>query len=72
MDQAGGQTLRRHAQRNLAAQQPEKLKELQAVFIEEAIKNNVLPIDDRRYERFNPAIAGRPDLLAGRKSLTVY
>ncbi len=32
----------------------------------------MLPIDDRRSERFNPAIAGRPDLLDGRKSLTVY
>src|SRR5688572_23655585 len=53
---------------NLAAQQPDKLKELQAVFIEEAIKNHVLPIDDRRAERFNPAIAGRPDLLGGRKT----
>ena len=57
---------------NLAAQQPEKLKELQAVFTQEAIRNNVLPIDDRRAERFNPAMAGRPDLLGGRKTLTVY
>jgi arylsulfatase len=57
---------------NLAAQNPEKLKELQAVFMEEAERNNVLPIDDRRSERFNPAIAGRPDLLNGRKTLTVY
>jgi arylsulfatase len=57
---------------NLATQQPEKLKELQAIFMQEAIKNNVLPIDDRRAERFNPAIAGRPDLMGGRKSLTVY
>jgi hypothetical protein len=57
---------------NLAAQQPEKLKELQAVFMQEAIRNHVLPIDDRRAERFNPAIAGRPDLMGGRKSLTVY
>jgi arylsulfatase A-like enzyme len=57
---------------NLAAQHPEKLKELQAVFLQEAIKNHVLPIDDRRVERFNPAIAGRPDLMNGRKSLTVY
>ena len=45
---------------------------MQAVFIEEAVKNHVLPIDDRRSERFNPAIAGRPDLLGGRKTLTVY
>jgi arylsulfatase len=57
---------------NLAAQNPEKLKELQAVFMKEAERNRVLPIDDRRVERFNPTIAGRPDLLGGRKSLTVY
>ena len=57
---------------NLAAQNPEKLKELQAVFLKEAERNHVLPIDDRRAERFNPAIAGRPDLLGGRKTLTVY
>lgn len=57
---------------NLAAQQPEKLAELQALFLKEAERNHVLPIDDRRSERFNPAIAGRPDLLDGRKSLTVY
>jgi arylsulfatase A-like enzyme len=57
---------------NLAAKNPAKLKELQAVFEKEAIRNHVFPIDDRRSERFNPAIAGRPDLLNGRKSLTVY
>jgi arylsulfatase len=57
---------------NLAAQNPEKLKELQAVFLKEAERNNVLPIDDRRAERFNPAIAGRPDIMGGRKTLTVY
>jgi arylsulfatase len=57
---------------NLAARHPDKLKELQAVFLKEAERNRVLPIDDRRSERFNPAIAGRPDLLGGRKTLTVY
>ncbi|HEV2840355.1 MAG TPA: sulfatase-like hydrolase/transferase, partial [Chthoniobacterales bacterium] len=57
---------------NLATKEPAKLKELQAVFAKEAVRNNVFPIDDRRYERFNAAIAGRPDLLGGRKSLTVY
>ena len=57
---------------DLAKQNPAKLKELQAVFMKEAIRNNVLPIDDRRAERFNPALAGRPDLLGGRKTLTVY
>lgn len=58
--------------RNLAAEKPEKLKELQAVFVKEALRNHVFPIDDRRSERFNPAIAGRPDLMGGRKTLTVY
>ena len=57
---------------NLAATKPEKLKEMQALFIEEAIKNNVLPIDDRSVERVNATLAGRPDLMAGRTSLTLY
>jgi arylsulfatase len=57
---------------NLAKQNPAKLKELQEVFNKEAVKNNVFPIDDRRAERLNSAIASRPDLLNGRKSLTVY
>jgi arylsulfatase len=57
---------------NLAAKNPQKLKELHSVFLKEAERNHVLPIDDRRSERFNPAIAGRPDLMNGRKSLTVY
>jgi arylsulfatase len=57
---------------DLAATNPEKLQELQALFLQEAERNHVLPIDDRRSERFNPAIAGRPDLLGGRKTMTVY
>jgi len=57
---------------DLAKTNPEKLEELKAIFTKEALRNHVLPIDDRRSERFNPAIAGRPDLLGGRKSLTVY
>ena len=56
---------------NLAAENPEKLKELKDLFEKEAIANNVYPIDDRLYERFNAAIAGRPDLMGDRKSLTL-
>lgn len=56
---------------NLADQEPEKLKELQDLFEKEAIENNVYPLDDRLYERFNAAIAGRPDLMGDRKSLTL-
>ena len=45
---------------------------MEATFMEEAERYNVLPIDDRTVERMNPAIAGRPDLLGDRKSLTLY
>ncbi len=57
---------------DLAASNPAKLKELQALFMTEAERCRALPIDDRTIERFDAAIAGRPDLMAGRKSLTVY
>ncbi len=57
---------------DLAASNPDKLKELQDVFMKEAAKYNVLPIDDRFVERINPAIAGRPDLMGSRTSLTLY
>jgi arylsulfatase len=50
---------------DLAAEQPEKLAELQRLFLIEAGKYNVLPLDDRRFERFNPEIAGRPQLVHG-------
>ena len=58
--------------KNLAAENPGKLKELQALFTKEAIDHHVLPIDDRTIERFDPKVAGRPDLMDGRKKLTVY
>lgn len=56
---------------DLAAEKPRKLAQLQALFMKEAVKNQVLPIDDRVLERVNPATAGRPDLMAGRTSLTL-
>jgi len=57
---------------DLAAKNPAKLKELQDLFMKEAARNHALPIDDRRSERFNAAIAGRPDLMGDRSALTVY
>ena len=51
--------------RDLAAEQPEQLAKLQRQFLIEAGKYNVLPLDDRRVERFNADIAGRPQLIAG-------
>ena len=56
---------------DLSKDKPEKLKEMQELFLIEAEKYQVLPIDDRTIERINPAIAGRPDLMAGRTSITL-
>ncbi|NNL02671.1 MAG: arylsulfatase [Eudoraea sp.] len=56
---------------NIASENPEKLQELKDLFEKEAIANNVYPLDDRLYERFNAAIAGRPDLMGDRLSLTL-
>lgn len=53
--------------RDLARQEPEKLRELQRLFLIEAAKYNVLPLDDRAAERANPDIAGRPLLAQGRR-----
>jgi len=57
---------------DLAAQNPAKLKELQDLFMKEAVKYHVLPIDDRGIERLNAKLAGRPDLMGDRTLLTLY
>jgi arylsulfatase A-like enzyme len=54
---------------NLAADQPDKLHELQRLFLIEAARYGVLPLDDRRFERFNPEVAGRPQLVHGNSQL---
>ena len=57
---------------DLAAEHPERLEQMISQFMAEAKKYHVLPIDDRAIERTNPQLAGRPDLLDGRTSLTLY
>ncbi len=57
---------------DLAKENPDKLKEMQDIFMAEAVKYTVLPIDDRVFERINAALVGRPDLMAGRTKLTVF
>lgn len=56
---------------DLAAKHPEILEEMQKMFLAEAAKYKVLPLDDRRQELFNPEIAGRPDLMFGRTELVL-
>jgi arylsulfatase len=50
---------------DLAAEMPEKLKELQRLWLIEATRYKVLPIDDRMMEKMNPDTAGRPVLIKG-------
>jgi len=57
---------------NVAAANPEKVKELKELFAKEAVKYHVFPLDDRSVERLDPAQAGRPDAMAGRTKLTLY
>jgi len=56
---------------NVASQNPDKLKELQALFMAEAEKYHVLPIDDRLFERTNAELVGRPTVMEGRNSVTL-
>jgi arylsulfatase len=56
---------------DIAAKHPKKLAELQALYLKEAKKYHVLPMDDRVFERLDAALVGRPDLMAGRTSLTL-
>ncbi len=54
---------------DLAAEHPDKLAELQRLFLIEAVKYNVLPLDDRSIERFNSDLAGRPVLVTGKSQI---
>jgi arylsulfatase len=57
---------------NLAQSNPEKLKELEALFWQEAEKYHVLPLDWRAVERLNGELQGRPSLGGKRKLFTYY
>ncbi len=50
---------------DLAAEHPAKLAELQRLFLIQAARFNVLPLDTRSAERFNPDLVGRPTLIRG-------
>lgn len=54
---------------DLAKKMPEKLHELQRLWLIEATKYKVLPLDDRGAERFNPDLAGRPVLIRGKSQI---
>jgi arylsulfatase len=54
---------------DLAGDNPEMLARLQRLWLIEATKYNVLPIDDRGIERATPEIAGRPTLIRGNSQL---
>jgi len=55
--------------RNLAAENPDMLAKLQRLWLIEATKYNVIPLDDRGAERLEPSLAGRPTLIRGNSQL---
>jgi arylsulfatase len=55
--------------RDLSSQMPDRLRDLQRLFLVEAARYNVLPLDDRRVERLNADLAGRPQLVRGNSQL---
>ncbi len=57
---------------NLASKDPKKLKEMQDIFMKEAEKYYVLPIDDRLLIRTNAKLVGRPTLMGDRTSCSYY
>jgi arylsulfatase A-like enzyme len=54
---------------DVSAENPEMLAKLQRLFLIEATRYGALPLDDRRVERFNPDLAGRPTLIHGKSQL---
>lgn len=55
--------------KNLAAENPGKLDQLKTLFMLEADKYLVAPLDDRKVERFNAELVGRPELIKGNKQI---
>ena len=55
--------------KDLAAENPQKLHELQRLWLIEATRYKVLPLDDRLMEKMNPDTAGRPVLIKGKTQL---
>jgi arylsulfatase A-like enzyme len=55
--------------KNLAREMPDKLHRLQRLWLIEATRYNVLPLDDRVAERLNPELAGRPVLIKGKSQI---
>ena len=54
---------------DVSTENPEKLHELQRLFLIEAVRYGALPLDDRRIERFEPHTAGRPTLVEGNSQI---
>jgi arylsulfatase A-like enzyme len=54
---------------DLSKEMPDKLHELQRLWLIEATRYNVLPLDDRGVERINSDLAGRPVLIKGQRQL---
>jgi arylsulfatase len=57
---------------DVAAKNPQKLRELQDLWWTEAARYSVLPLDGRKIERLNGELQGRPSLAGKRTSFTYF
>lgn len=57
---------------DLASKNPDKLKSMQELFMKEAEKYHVLPLDDRTFERMSASAMGRPSITEGRNKFSYY
>jgi arylsulfatase len=55
--------------KDLSKEHPQRLHELQRLWLIEATRYKVLPLDDRMMEKMNPDTAGRPVLIKGKTQL---
>ncbi|MFC9517284.1 sulfatase-like hydrolase/transferase [Nocardiaceae bacterium NPDC056970] len=55
--------------RDLSKEHPDRLHELQRLFLIEATRHNVLPLDDRTFERVLPGLSGKPSLVPGNRQV---
>jgi Sulfatase len=55
--------------RDVSKANPAKLHDLQRLFLIEATRYQVLPLDDRSFERVLPEVSGKPELITGKKQI---
>lgn len=57
---------------DVAAEHPQRLAKMKELFLIEAARFDVLPLDDRKAAKLDPQLVGRPDPMSGRTRMVLY